>query len=353
MNINTQVNYLTCKLSDMVIEKNENEYSLIVNNFRYKIQEKGRFFHSLNLKLGINQSFFKLFDPVEVFERVIKKSKDVTLRIAIEDKTKVLAVSYQDNNILSFEEAKDFLIRKNASRIAYSNGIIEGTFDNEENNPVFNIGSDEFKHNKVLRIPIDGFGQTHFYVSLYRLVCANGMGGYANAFATPVNLDHKNPLNTLNRATDNFKNSEGYKLLEEKMRDSQSAVLSLKEALFVRKMLNQKLSRIVKPDGTSLLNEYVKMTNMDYYGIKDTINLGEMARALPCRSRSGDFVRVYDVLNFLTEISSHHASDSDKSHIDKLVGTILSNEFDIPELDNVKNKEFQDLFLEGDYHEAE
>lgn len=353
MNINTQVTYLTCKLSEMVIEKQGNEYFLIVNNTRYRIQEKGRFFHSLNKKLGINQSFFKLFDPVEVFERVVKKTKDVSLRIGLENNTHVLAVSYEDNKILTFEEAKDFLIRKNASRIAYSNGIIEGTFENEENNPVFHIGSDEFKHNKVLRIPIDGFGQTNFFVSLYRLVCENGMGGYANAFATPVNLDHKNPLSTLNRATDNFKNSEGYKLLEDKMRDSQSAVLSIKEALFVRRMLNSKLSRIVKSDGSSLLNEYVKLTNMDYYGIKDTLNLGEMARSLPCRSKNGNFVKVYDVLNFLTEISSHHASDSDKAHIDKLVGTILSNEFDIPELDSSSNQEFQDLFLDGDYNEAE
>lgn len=344
------VSYRKVKLSELRLEKaqTKDDYFLLINEEKFKISK--RFWSSFNRRFNLNNIIYNYFTPEETIGRIIKARGDVELRLAIESNSKILGVTQANKSILEFDQCIDWLNNNGAKRTHYHNGVLEGVFERDENNKKFQIGGDEFRHQHNVRIPVDGIGTPNLFVSLYRLVCQNGMMGFNTAFATPVNVDKENPLSTLDRATNNFKNDEGYSKLEKKMEDSQKAALSVGEAKRIKSLLEKTSC------GSFSLSEYLKMVNLPYYGTKDLDRLGKIANTLPCTDGIG-LVSVYDVINFLTELSTHKANDAERNRINGLVGQILSQEFDLPEyIDG--NSDYQDLFLdnmdmdedfEGDY----
>ena len=53
---------------------------------------------------------------------------------------------------------------------------------------------------------------------------------------------------------------------------------------------------------------------------------------------------VYDLLNFLTELSTHYAKSGERTILQGMTGTLLANDYDL-ENTMEESKDFQDLFL--------
>lgn len=337
-----EVSYQNVRLSELKVEKGLRDYFLYLNDKKYKLSK--RFWSSLNRRYNLNHIIYNYFSPEETFDRIVKAKGDHVLRLAIENDSQILGLSEEKKRIIEFNECIDWLSNQNATKIHYNKGVIDATFQKDENNPIFQIGGDEFKHQYNVRIPVDGVGTPNFFVSLYRLICSNGMMGFNKAFATPVNLDRVDPISTLERATSNFKNEEGFGKLENKLLESQSAALSLSEAKKVKNLLEK------TECGSFELSKYLKLVNLNYYGSKEVDKIGKLGHSLPC-TNGIDIVSVYDVINFLTELSTHKAGDHERDRINGLVGQILSQDFDLPSMIE-ENVGFEGLFLNEDIHKS-
>ncbi len=203
----------------------------------------------------------------------------------------------------------------------------------------FTIGADAFEHRFVMETPIDGFGHPRIYLSFLRQVCSNGMIGYARAFRSDISLG-KDIAHCIGRALDGFDNGEGYAALRQRFESAQNSWASVREC----SELYRQLASLNTGDAlqtNSWFQDFRRMTG-DLHGLYGLANLDTISqkrqRVLPARCR------VYDLLNFASELATHRAVPAAGRRLQGFIGTLISDEFDME--GTAESTDFADFFVQ-------
>lgn len=328
------------------------------------IAPTGRFWESLYSKFGLNKAFFKFFDYLEVFKRIDDKTGE-KIRVCIEkNKTgekRLLAVTGLNRPVILYDDLMEVLQGFEMKEgVRYSNGIVSSIHAPTRGATDFNIGGDKFSNRFVMHTPVDGYGQPNIFLSLLRWVCSNGAVGFANSFKTALALGRGGDSIqfTLRRALEAFSNEEGYAMIRDRFEASMRSWASIREQqelyrLMLRLQSDETLrehapniARFHKEDldasfSSALLKAYDRVTGnpFDMYHISDPNLLGQKKqRSLPVACR------VYDMINFATELATHHVSEANSRQLQAWVGQMISGDFDLEDsCDHFDD--FRDVFL--------
>lgn len=341
-NIST-INYVTAPIDEIkvkVLGKSKGKYTYSATFDNKPIQVSQRFFNSLGSRFGLNQNIFNYFTPSELFNRVVKKhGKGAEVQFAVEmdnhgEQKRVLAVSGAEAKTIQYDQAVQFLLEKGGREISYDgNGRLSALFRPIGGEQAFAIGGDDFKQEYLCSISVDGYGKTDIALAFERLICMNDIVGLSSAFRAPIKLGKDNPMHGLNRAIDTYANEEGYEVIAERISTAQQTLASVSEVQMLARILDKCEYNSVS--GNYVLGVFSKM-------VGDLTNLYGEASMDAFSSRKQSLLptkaSVYQILNFITELSSHHAKCNAKLKLQGLAGTLLSKEFD---LEGFENSHFQ------------
>jgi hypothetical protein len=304
-----------------------------------------RFWWSLFVRCGLNESVFRYFDPVEVFDRVASVDAGRSIRFAIEGDAsqggarKLLAVTSPSGPILDRGAAAEIIDRYEGHRIVYSGGVLRSMHVPASGDRAIRIGPDEFRQRFQLDVPVDGLGEPRFHVALLRLVCQNGAVGTRSVFRSVVRMG-KDPQHSLERALGHFANDDGFSAMRDRFESSQRSWASLREVRLLERQLDTISWGLT--DGAAARRGAFRRMVGDYearYGIASVDALSvKRQRMLQANCR------VYDLLNFATEMATHHAPPQAAARLHGWLGSTLTEEYD---LENTANDvpEFADVFM--------
>ena len=299
-----------------------------------------RFWSSLFHRFGISENIFRYFRHDEVFARIVEHNRDGRLRLCVErtgTRNRLLACSNPKRPVLTYDQAGDLLgrHRDDGGRPDYHDGLLSSTHTPRSGERGFDIGPDRFHNRFVVEAPIDGFGQPRIYLSLLRQVCSNGAVGYARAFRSDVRIGQDTAY-TLDRALAQFDHDEGFTALRQRFESAQRSWASLNEAL----LLHRTLAR-VGPGASNHQRDLDKLCG-DLHALYGLANLETLSakrqRILPAKCR------VYDLINFASEVATHKAPVAERGRLQAYIGTLVSDEFDL-EGTAERVPEFKDLFV--------
>ena len=301
-----------------------------------------RFWSSLARRYNFSQKMFRYFSPPEVLDRVAKAVPDDRVRYCLEHRkhkpSRLLAVSNPDRPIVEHDAILDVMRHHDGSQLAYLNGVISSTHQPPIILPT-NIGGDGFERRLHFESPIDGYGQPKIYVAFVRLICRNGQVAYCRAFRTGIALG-EDPCHSIKRALLAFNDDEGYGALHQRFESSQTSWASVRECLSVHRALEAtKVKKGVRKK--RVLEDFQRTTGdlNDLYGMADLAAISvKRQRLLPSKAR------VYDLLNFTSEVATHHTRPSCRRMLNATIGDLVSDEFDLEGTAEVAT-EFTDLFI--------
>ncbi len=302
-----------------------------------------RFWKSFFTRFRISDSMFRFFSYEEVFERVTERAPCERFRYCIErggkHPPKLLAASSPERPVIGFDDVRALLKRYDGDKVKYSDGIVSSTHVPASGDNEFQIGGDDFKNRFVLETPIDGYGMPKIHLSLLRMVCTNGAVGYSRAFRTQINTG-KDPLHSISRALNTYDNDNGYAALWQRFESAQNSWASLRETQALYSLLLNLANRGgFTSDG--ILSRFYAMSGRPHelYGIAnlDAFSM-KRQRVLPAKCR------VYDLLNFASEVATHQSTPDAGLQLQAFIGGLVSDEFDM-EGTGERVKDFQDFFL--------
>jgi len=331
------------------------------------LQQTDRLWVSLQSRFGLGKNIFKLFSHAEVFQRISDTTPNDRLRVCIErddnGKSRLLGATNPANPVVLYPELMEILEKYDGTNINYSNGMVESTHVPRVASN-FDVGGDLFSNRFVMQAPIDGYGMPSTYLSMLRMVCSNGMIGYAPAFRTTLALGKGNDdvRHTLGRTLDGFNNDDGYATMRTRIEASTKSWLSVNESLQLRrtivKMHNGGMLSVNNDDkalskaaglagwvrgevqGSPITAAFENMTGdtSRLYGLANLDALSiKRQRTLPVRCT------VYDAMNFATEVATHYSKPEGARMLNAWVGSLISNEYD---MENTKDR-FGDF---ADFH---
>ena len=298
-----------------------------------KFKPSNRFWTSLHARFGLPSNIYKYFDHNEVFQRVNERDAHAAVRLTIEEGQKgrrgtLLGATNPMRPIVSHKDLMDILGNHSVESQKYHDGIVTSTHK-LKNSDEFDILGDTFENQFTMSTPIDGYGMPNIYLSMLRMVCSNGMVAYSKAFRTALKLGRGDDDVTfaIDRAIDSFNNEEGFSALRQRMESGGQSWASLNETYNLTQLLHRAKLDDEIDNGKELLESYRKLTG-DIATIYGLAQLNELTRkkmrALPSKAT------VYDLVNFATEVATHHAKDtywSRKFH--SFVGDIIGQEYDL------------------------
>lgn len=299
------------------------------------IQPTDRFWNSLYARYGLNSSFFKYFTHDQVFERIVEREAESSVRLTIERNvagdSRLLAATGLNRPVIIYDDLMEILENcgLDRSKISYADGIITSTHDPRSGGGDVVIGGDKFKNKFVLHSPIDGYGNPNIYLSLLRLLCSNGMVGYAKAFQSSLALGSgsDNIEYTLMRAIDGFSNEEGYAMIRDRFDSATRSWASLREHQALYKLLLQAQNdeKLGKTRAAEMRHKFEDMAGRPLEMFQKDPNLftDKRLRSLPVECK------VYDMINFATEVATHHTSEGTSRKLQAWVGEMLSSDYDM------------------------
>ena len=304
------------------------------------LEPSARFWSSLFHRFGISENIFRYFRHDEVFARVVQHSPDDRLRLCVEragGRNRLLGCSNPKRPVLTYDQAGTLLGRHNSDEggPVYYNGLLTSTHTPRSGERGFDIGPDRFHNRFVVEAPVDGFGQPRIYLSLLREICSNGAVGYARSFRSDVRIGDDTAY-TLERALGQFDHDEGFTALRQRFAAAQTSWASLHEAV----LLHRTLARV----GTGASEHHKRLDALcgDLHALYGLANLDSLSakrqRILPARCR------VYDLINFASEVATHQAPVAERGRLQAYIGTLVSDEYDL-EGTAERVPEFKDLFV--------
>jgi hypothetical protein len=311
------------------------------------VEPTKRFWTSLHLRFGFTGNIFRYFRHDEVFQRISEVAPNDRFRWCVErspDGTdRLLAVTNPNTALVQHEELLGLLARYETEQISYSNGVVRSRHTPRVSG-IFPIGGDDFQNKYVLDTPIDGFGRPSVYLSLLRLVCSNGAIGHSPAFRSELNLGRGDDgvEFALVRVLDGFNNEEGYAALRQRFESATRSWASVNEVNKLYKLLVRMHQRgevdgrgrvTVSGDGASeldsaspLLRSYQRLTGdlAQIYGLANPDALSvKRQRTLPTPAK------VYDLLNFASEVATHHTDPAGNRVLQAFLGELITGEYDL------------------------
>lgn len=335
-----------------------------------------RFWTSLFARFGFNKAFFKYFSHAEVFGRIAECSPSDRLRVCVERGTDVagkpvsrlLAVSNPTKPIVPYEDLVEMLETSGHLGISYDDGIIESQHRPRVGARESSILGDPHDNRFILATPVDGYGQPNVYLALYRLACSNELIAMSKIFKSGVSLGKgdDNVAFALTRVLDQFNNDEGYAALHQRVESAGQSWASVYETMVLYKLLirllNEKddkdlpiigtdgaalkkspylresLTRAMKAEGGSPMGEDEKLAGTPvlraFHGMTGDVSklygLANLDALSQKRQRSLPVnCTVYDMLNFATEVATHHAKPRAVRSLNRWVGGMIGAEYDM------------------------
>jgi hypothetical protein len=242
---------------------------------------------------------------------------------------------------VKFEQLQELLNKYQSQGVSYSDGIVRSTHNPKVGGNEFQIAGDGFINQFVIDTPIDGFGKPNIYLSLLRLICTNGAIGFTKAFRSELSTGKadEDVHFALIRAMDGFNNEEGFAAMRQRFEVATRSWASVNE---VQKVYNALMARANRGElaktgveysngsryETSLpiFEEFHKLTGniTEIYGLANLDSLStKRQRTLPATCK------LYDLLNFTTEIATHHSNPSGSRALQALLGDTISTEYDL------------------------
>jgi hypothetical protein len=309
-----------------------------------------RFWRSFYQRFGINESIFRYFSPTEVFQRVSERRSDDAFQFCLAAPTteqkdadhrraRMLAVSGINRPLIRYREVVDLVTRYGGEDLKYRDGVITSTHAPARSGNEFHVGADSFEDRFCLETPVDGYGHPKLFLSLLRQVCSNGMVGYARAFRSDIpvgkHMDH-----CIARALESFDHQDGYSALRHRFESSQTSWASIHECLQLGVILDKLNSEQLLTCGGLIGRFRALAGNLnELYGLANLEALSDKRRRiLPSRAR------VYDLLNFASEVATHHAKPEGAVRLQAFIGSLISDEFDLE--GSAEQTDFDAFFIE-------
>ena len=312
-----------------------------------RVQASRRFWRSFFARFGIAENVFRYFSPSEVFQRISQHNKDDAFRFCIANRmngkrqrSELQAITNLKRPVIRYNEIVDLLERNGGKDIRYHNGLVHSTHAPRGGSREFQIGGDQFRDRFCMETPIDGYGHPRLFLSIMRLVCSNGMVGYSRTFRSDIpvgkHMDH-----CITRALESFDNGDGYSALRQRFQSSQTSWASVHECLQFASVL-EKIQKENQTTTKGLLGRFRTIAGnlCELYGLANLEALSDKRRRiLPSKAR------VYDLLNFASEVATHHATAEGANRMQAFIGTMISDEYDL-EGTAQDNTEFDAFFLD-------
>jgi hypothetical protein len=380
---NKQIDYTFATVGDLAVETVADpktgrpvvEHMLVHDE---PIKPTDRWWQSLYSRFGFNSAIFRFFPHEQVFQRVSAVEPRDRLRLCIERDTesgesRLLACSNPAKPVVRHDALLEMLGRYEGQKIRYCDGVVQSTHIPRAGVNTFQIGGDEFANRFVISSPIDGYGQPSIFLSLLRQICSNGAVGFAPAFRSTLALGRgeDDVLFSLVRALDGFSSDEGYAALRQRFEAAAVSWASVYEAQSLYRklvrMLTRKqvgwdgavtagdpgatglpaeqsdlsLSTEIVEAGSPIIAAFHRMTGnaSELYGLANMDALSvKRQRTLPVKAK------VLDLINFASELATHHLDEQGARAAQGWLGTLISGEYD---LENSVGEfgDFQDFFV--------
>jgi hypothetical protein len=155
------------------------------------------------------------------------------------------------------------------------------------------------------------------------------MVGFANTFRTALQLGSggDNIMFTLRRALEGFSNEDGYAAMRDRYETAMSSWASLREqGDLYRLLLNvQGDKRLDTEARQNMMSSFEDMTGRpeQLYHRDPHLFSPKKLRTLPVECK------VYDMINFATEVATHKVGPDSARKLQAWVGTMLSGEYDL------------------------
>jgi hypothetical protein len=339
--------YGTCRLKDLRIQTTrtalgkEDVTGLELKGER--LRPSKRFWTSLQMRFGFTPNIFRYFSHAEVFRRISERCADDSVGWCVErkdNKGTLLAVTNPRTATVDYGDLKNLLRKHGAEESTYSNGVIRSTHALRHDVP-FQVAGDDFRSKYVIDTPIDGFGRPAVYLAMLRLICSNGAIAVTPVFRSELNCGKgtKGATFALERAIEGFNNEDGFSALRQRFESASRSWASVAEAqklckaaekLILAGELGKDAGRTRKnglpaADGP-VMGSFHKMTGDvgRLYGLSnvDTLSV-KRQRTLPTACR------VYDLINFASELATHRAGETGARHLQSYIGDLVSGEYDL------------------------
>jgi hypothetical protein len=312
------------------------------------VQPSQRFWTSLSVRFGFSTNIFRFFSHEEVFARVSQVAANDRLRWCIErnedGRGTALAVTNPGSALIHHDDLMGLLGQYEAENVAYHGGFVRSTHAPRVGG-TFHIAGEDFRNKFIIDTPVDGFGRPSVYLSLLRMICTNGAVGYGKAFRSELNVGKANDgvHFALVRVLEGFNNEEGFAALRQRFESAANSWASVNETNKLYKtLIRLHHNREVQGNaplpaaggdgaeeaygGLPLLRAFHQMTGdlTRLYGLANLDALSiKRQRTLPCAAK------VYDLLNFASEVATHHATALGNRTLQAFIGDLLSNEYDL------------------------
>jgi hypothetical protein len=312
------------------------------------VRPSQRFWTSLQMRFAFSGNIFKFFTHEEVFNRISSVATNDRVSWCIErgedGKGTALAITNPKAALIKHDELNDLLSQYDAENVAYDNGCLRSTHRPRVSNS-YAISGDEFQNRFTIATPIDGFGRPSVYLTLLRLICTNGAIGFSKTFRSELNVGRGDDgvHFALTRVLEGFNNEEGFAALRQRFESAANSWASVNEANRLYKTLIRLHHRkevkghsVLPTEGSDgaetayrglpVLRAFHQMTGdlSQMYGLAnlDTLSI-KRQRTLPAACK------VYDLLNFASEVATHHATAQGNRSMQAFIGDLVSNEYDL------------------------
>ncbi len=311
------------------------------------VRPSNRFWNSLHLRFGFTSNIFRYFSHEEVFNRISEVAPNDRIRWCLErdadGEGTLLAVTNPSAATIEHDDLRDLLRRYDAQNVSYANGVVSSRHSPRMDG-TFLVGGDDFQNMFILDTPIDGFGRPSVYLSLMRLICSNGAVGYSPTFRSELGVGKGDDgvAFALTRVLDGFNNEDGFAALRQRFESATRSWASVNEANRLYKLVAGLHNRgevegatavpVAGGDGASAcdgspffasfhrltgdLTRIYGLANMDALSVK-------RQRTLPTACK------VYELLNFASELGTHHATPTGNRLVQAYIGDLISNEYDL------------------------
>jgi hypothetical protein len=305
---------------------------------------------SLQARFGFSRNIFRYFSHAEVFDRISTVAPNDQVRYCLEKQPDgtdtILAVTNPNAPVIRYDHLQQLLNQYQAESISYTNGVVRSRHAPRVADP-FHIGSDAFANKYIIDTPIDGFGRPSVYLALLRMICSNGAIAYSRAFRSEINLGRAGDgvEYGLTSVLDGFNNEEGYTALQQRFESAMNSWASVNEVNKLHKVLlrlhhHRQVRNAPVPafgsDGAEqaqelqqnwpVLQSFRQLTgdlSLEYGLVSfDALSI-KRQRTLPTKTK------MYDLLNFTSEVATHHATDSGSRVLQAFLGELVSRDYDL------------------------
>lgn len=313
------------RIANGVVEDNGKFRGIVIGGREYK--PTTRFTKGLAQRMKVPLAVFDLFSPLEVVKRAAEVAPDMELRITVDDdEGKALALIEDKGHPIPAGAVE--AVMKNDPRLAkfeYREGVISGIFDLKE---TWEIPKDSAYRLRVrTEVPVDGMGTPHATLGLMRLICTNGAVAEAASFRTKMEVKDNSGAH-FERLLKSFNNPQGVEMLHERLLAAIETKASVREVLVVDDFLRR---QVRNAEDSMRLRERLQDVAGNpcvRYGVTDIATIGVRRRTLLPVDCS-----VADVINFVTELKTHHAHVlKNVDAADGLVGDFYALGYDLEEM---------------------